>query len=1315
NLNTKGKGYIDDFEGSERPVSLSVGRTKWTPSGPPAGASQDPDDRRRMIWYNPYESIRRTEIWPGEEEQLDVAQNKTDVLVLELTPDAASQSWGAVMTAFSSINDFSQSKFIEVWARGQEGVLQIDLGSISEDVDGDGRLDTEDEFYPGQRVGDGLVSREEDLGIDRRSDADEVRHYLALAGLDTAGLAEEEAQVLFREHVPDRSPADPEGDNWHFKADRPYDYSRINGTQGNKEDYESGDRADTEDLNDDGVLNTRDDYCHYEIDLATAPHVPDTESNGWRLFRIPLFGEGAQRAGAPDSTRVEYARLILSSPPRGGEEPVRAEVALIEVVGNEWQQDEVVVLDGIFPAGEDEGLNVTSVGTDKSLTYDPPPGVKVRRNPQSRTREREQSLVLAYDDLEPGHQVSATKVLSQVSNYTKYRRLQMYVHGDTSGTGYARGDSSDLDLFVRFGADSTNYYEFVSPVFPGWDNGRRGWQGNQVDIDLLAISQLKAVLQSGRTDLLDGPLAYVVLDPRGASVDPLARLNPQELQQVQAQGFDPVVALELVVADPHRRDGEPAIYRVRGNPSMQQIKQLSIGLRSRAGSQRYSGRVFADELRLDEARNDAGVAAFARLNAQLADFANLDTDVEWRQDDFRTPMGTGGSSTDLEAGVQTSVQLHQFLPGSWGLSIPAKVQLRQGVSLPRFGPNSDVELTAVEKDSLRSDYAKEYYDITVSRRQGKRLLLKWTLDQMNLRLSHSVENRSTPVRPLDDSQAQTMSFSYRMPLPRPGLGLFAWMPGFVPEVVRKMELRYLPSGVSYSMSADRRQRASFQAADVRRTTGRADTTFQEDFRLNETYSVKLAPFGGITGDYDLRVERDLRKRFDPQALSFGREVGRVQQADVNLNLRFLRWLDQNYTFKATYDEDSDPTSRRVQAIVDTTTGRSLRTLDVDSRNDLSARYSLKVPQVLKAIGAPGRAGQSTRKPPRRDADEEEVAPQAGEGPPPARPPEAEAPDQPFFLRRLLHFTGEYIEPLNATWRRNTDARSFNLVERPPLAYQLGLDDSLRVARAGRGLTQQDAWSRTGTLEMDTGLRLPLGMSLQAHYNDKLERRSGSSQTRLRVRQEERFPRLDLTWNRAHGIPYLKRVINSAQVTVNYTQTRHKEGEASLAARNLLTQGQEQEVRLVWSGRWRFGPSMTLERRYTLGRDRDYELLGAQDTTTARPPLRGSSSEEKTESTLTVRHKLQPRSLPLFGKLKSDVDLELKVGLESELRESATGEAARAPINANDKWNGELRASYRFSDNFRGEGTMRVEDNHNRLTDKTRKIREVRLQGTFLLQ
>ena len=480
NLNTKGRGYIDDFEASEQPDILSVFRSRWTPSSRPPAF--DGEDRGRMIWYNPYNRIARTEIWPRQEEQIEASQNKTDVLVMELTPvEGVPESWGGLMSTWSTgVRDFSQSKFLEIWVRGTEGVLHVDLGSIDEDWIENGVIDTEDIPYAGSRTGDNVVSKEEDVGIDGRDAAAELAFYLAEAGVDTEGLSVDEMRARFRDlpRYDDRDPGDPEGDNWHYDSSRNRnDYSRINGTEGNR-NTEAGTRPDTEDLNNDGILNRNNDYYHHVIDLSDGGHVPGSESPaGWRLYRRPLFDERVGRVGSPDSSRIEYGRLVLAGgSPAPGESAIRVEIAQIEIIRNNWQEQEITVLPGGMPLEEDSGesFNVTVIGTDKSLTYKPPPGVKVRRLRNSTAREREQSLVLEYGELDAGHQAMATKVLSGKADYTKYTRLKMFAHGDSSGNYLVGADSSEIELFVRFGRDRSNFYEFRHPGLPGLGRAQRG-------------------------------------------------------------------------------------------------------------------------------------------------------------------------------------------------------------------------------------------------------------------------------------------------------------------------------------------------------------------------------------------------------------------------------------------------------------------------------------------------------------------------------------------------------------------------------------------------------------------------------------------------------------------------------------------------------------------------------------------------------------------------------------------------------------------------------------------------------------------------
>lgn len=74
---------------------------------------------------------------------------------------------------------------------------------------------------------------------------------------------------------------DDPNDNADDSIDQFGDYPFINGTEGNRV-------LDTEDLNNDGVLNTLDRYFSYSVSLTDSPFMVSENDFGWRLYRIPL-------------------------------------------------------------------------------------------------------------------------------------------------------------------------------------------------------------------------------------------------------------------------------------------------------------------------------------------------------------------------------------------------------------------------------------------------------------------------------------------------------------------------------------------------------------------------------------------------------------------------------------------------------------------------------------------------------------------------------------------------------------------------------------------------------------------------------------------------------------------------------------------------------------------------------------------------------------------------------------------------------------------------------------------------------------------
>src|SRR5262249_5046424 len=95
----------------------------------------------------------------------------------------------------------------------------------------------------------------------------------------------------------------------------------------------------------------------------------------------------------------------------------------------------------------------------------------------SNATRREQSLALAYQNLESGDSVFAFKAGSDGTSgtgYTQYRDIRFYVHGDRNV------EAQKLRLLARFGSDTINYYEYSIPV-------RTGWQDVHVPMEVLSL------------------------------------------------------------------------------------------------------------------------------------------------------------------------------------------------------------------------------------------------------------------------------------------------------------------------------------------------------------------------------------------------------------------------------------------------------------------------------------------------------------------------------------------------------------------------------------------------------------------------------------------------------------------------------------------------------------------------------------------------------------------------------------------------------------------------------------------------------------
>ncbi len=164
NPNTWGKAIIDSMEGVKLVDGMPTDKDAWQIASNPGGV---PTQEGAISWDN--EDAKIKDIKPNADVGADEEQE-----VLKISYDLTGNATASIVYPISTRGvDYSQKESLELYVYGDNKgeILEITLGSIAEDADGDGELDTEDVN------GDGTLNVGEDVGwqfSDWTGDDDEI-------------------------------------------------------------------------------------------------------------------------------------------------------------------------------------------------------------------------------------------------------------------------------------------------------------------------------------------------------------------------------------------------------------------------------------------------------------------------------------------------------------------------------------------------------------------------------------------------------------------------------------------------------------------------------------------------------------------------------------------------------------------------------------------------------------------------------------------------------------------------------------------------------------------------------------------------------------------------------------------------------------------------------------------------------------------------------------------------------------------------------------------------------------------------------------
>lgn len=1270
-----GVAYIDDFEAAKRITPLGVIRSGWRPSSSPLlpGLIPDPQNaykntldvykkRGLMIWTNPYNQVPIQTIWPNRDVNPQTPQS-VHVLDIYFKPQPKDsvqddptyqpeQSWGGIMRWLSSgYSDQSDSKFLEVWVYGQNGRIHIELGQISEDVIPNGMLDSEDKVKNGIR--NNLLDPDEDIGIDGMPGADPFDYW----DINRNGK---------------RDPGEPRSfDDWqNIQTGSIFDLRQnlypINGTENNKNDP-GGSLPDTEDLNGNGALDVQNHYFEYIFSLENTKYLEGGNPTGWRMYRIPL-DQFVNKVGEPDMSRIEFARIWIDS----CKTDTWLRIAEINMVGNDWKEMGVAIDDSSdYDATNNKTVVAAVINTHDNPEYEPPPGVSGVRDRITRVEAKEQSLVIRIDKLQVGANGILRKTFFQAEDYIHYKKMKMFIHGgdaDNSPDEYGRSfsrDKTSIEIFLRFGSDDNNYYEYRAPVFQSWED-------NDMEIDLKTIAKLKNENRSVMIDTKTG-------------------------QQ----------------------------YRVFGKPSLTNIRQLVLGVKNISGTGAqfseptgypFSGEIWVNELRLSGVRKDKGIAVRAKAELQFADVFSINGEINQKDADFHNVAERFGMGSDEIGGnISGNLSLHKFLPKSWGLQLPINFNYSDRTSMPKYLPGSDILTESLDPDSAKDEkILKEIKTANTSKGIGasfkkntrsNNFFMKYTLDQISLSYTWGESNGTSPTHSKSYQTTEAANFSYGIPFPRDKyIRPFRWL-GTAPIIkkVAETQFYYLPSSFNVRVSGNRSTSEQILRTGLTPPINKA-------FMISRSIQSGISPFKSFSIDFSRSYKNDLRNLPNPRQqmlnmknflkYNFGDSTNLTdmdQSLSTKYNPQLFSWLKTNFSYTTQF--------RWTNNIQLQDRGRS-----ASNNTSFNSSFTFEPDRLIKSIFKQSSSAQQprgARKPPApapKPPDKKDEKPEDKKEPPKS----SFNPLKPL-LSGVQFFTSR-IQPITMSITQSNNLSHFGLSDSirayPTAGYMFGMDSDPGMGHVPNIGTNKQSLRETSNLSLSSGINVIKQVDISLKYNfskneNSTTMRGGDeSTTWFHIEKAGKdaglvLPEWSLRWSGIERIKFLNKF--AQRISFDHAFTGNKQN--SWQRQDTDTMRIPTRESYTKSFRPLVGFNITLKKNINV--NLRYNWSETLDLTTRNGS--GGTKNLTSDFSLSAQYsKSGGFRLPFMKnkELKNTMDMQLTVGWnKNEAFQNVAG-GDWTTTRDSEQFNVEPKLTYSFSQNVRGGANFKWGYNTNERIGKT---------------
>lgn len=1087
NPNTRNQAYVEDFEAADG-TTLDLRRRSWH-----LGSRAETTDGTRgylpavlnvanaaqLVWQHDIQQNGQITggALPGEiDTKIQVVGTQVREPTMWLTlgdprkPKSA-QRWRSITSVLSTTAlDLSRSEYLEfyVWSSGAKGqALVFDIGSVSEDAfyfDAAGRT-------AGNRTDDGSPWGLGQLDAEARLAQREI--------WDT----QKDARGLYDESCTGS------GLNAPALGDPAANCARKNGL------------VDTEDLDGNGILDENDGpYFRYTVPLDAISQylVRDRSQTGtlYQLYRIPLR-DGLPVNGANSSTWrfIKHLRMTVVSAGSQTNGVDQFVMARLRIIGSRWIKRDV---DGVSRGllSDQKGLSsataIVKVSPVSRLTngaeYSSPPLVREQVQDPSHaigaTGEEfnEKGLSVQYSGLGGKERAEIYyRYPQQPRSFLNYRELQLWAVAKKGNFG-ANGDQR---LIVKVGADSRNYYLYQTRLKPSVGDAAvqpSDWDP-QIAIDFNKWFDLKA---RAEVALIKGGLKN-------------APGQPYVL-------FDSDSTYGIVFED-----------RARA-PNLAAVRELSFGIYN-GNTSSASGEVWLNDIRLNTAFRDAGVAGNITLDLRGGDFLGANITYANQGALFRQLNQDASYVGNGDLTLSTTAQLGQLLPASWGLEVPLTVAHTRTAQDPTLLEASDVQARRLDGLRRSGASATRVGMLLHKRTPSANRIISALLDPLRLQIGYNTgDNSNITLR------NEASGFDGRLSYSREVLARDVdILPGFIEAALKFLmpsavensaffkrvtdaRFRYTPLRLSFNTVYFGQERRAFQYTTILATDSDALIVPLESPRrtLDSDVTFNLQPFNSLTADLSLRTARDLlpgrRATAQPlersaieaargslAGLDMGWETSRSLNSQVNFRPQVSDWIKPAVTLSTRFGTDRSPSYLEIVTVGADSTAILQRRFQADRQ--LRRSLELQPTHFLRALSH----------------------------------------DTASFLGRFARMA-RAVQPVVFTWNQALGSQFDRKTLDPNLRYQfaLGSLNSFRIL----GVDSAASATENGSFDASTALNFLRSAQLEVQYTraelQAYDQRGGS-----RLETERTWPNIRLNWSDVTLPHFVKSLIPQLGVTASY--------------------------------------------------------------------------------------------------------------------------------------------------------------------------------------